>query len=240
MKRLLIILGIGVLGTSILNAQDISPEASNQGQVLEREYEFEQEGKEFSYESEKLIKDGEGYTSINTEVEHSKEKPGTMIGNFVGTLGHGAKEVGKGVKNASSWTFDKVKHNKLTKNLFNQPSEQQDEMSSADSESNIIGTVGHGAKEVGKGAKNASSWTFDKVKHNKLTKNLFGQPAEQQDEMTSANSETKAEEKLESAAVNTEEALEDTGDAIEKGAEKVGSETKDAYKKSKEEIDEEF
>lgn len=45
-------------------------------------------------------------------------------GKAVNAVGHGVKEAGKGIGNGASWTWDHIKHNKLTKNVFNQPGDE--------------------------------------------------------------------------------------------------------------------
>lgn len=68
-------------------------------------------------------------------VEKEKSKTGNAISNTGSAVKSGAAGAGKGVvkagkwtgktvSNGASWTYDNAKHNKVTKNVFNQPGDE--------------------------------------------------------------------------------------------------------------------
>jgi hypothetical protein len=162
MKKLLLIVGLGIWSIAGIRAQDTQTDTDDNSVKIETDASANAD------------------VDVNTDESSSQASVEEKDRSFLGKIGHGAKEAGKGVKRGASWTWDKTKHNKLTKNLFNQPKDDNAQISANntpdENRRKRAGKVGHGAKEAGKGVKRGATWTWDKTKHNKLTKNLFNLP----------------------------------------------------------------
>lgn len=66
-----------------------------------------------------------GHDGVKTDAERKadqqdKSKAGEVLDDAGGTVKKGGQKVGEG----ASWTWDKAKHNKATKNTFNQPGDE--------------------------------------------------------------------------------------------------------------------
>jgi hypothetical protein len=69
--------------------------------------------------------DVDSQSDANVEANVSTGKERSRFGNFLhksgSAVGSAAKWTGKEIGNASSWTWDNTKHNKVTKEVFDQP-----------------------------------------------------------------------------------------------------------------------
>ncbi|HEY8402560.1 MAG TPA: hypothetical protein VIK89_14930 [Cytophagaceae bacterium] len=89
----------------------------------EKSYEYSQDQGEVSVKSksESTVETDAGTVEVKTQYKEKTGDGKSTIGKAANKVGHGAKEAGKGVKNGAKWTVDKIKHNKVTKEVFNQP-----------------------------------------------------------------------------------------------------------------------
>jgi hypothetical protein len=96
MKKLLLIIGIGLFGIFNLKAQDQKQEIPEDAEVIEQKHHYEKENNGYTLETETTYKTEDGFTVSKEEIERSSEQePRSSGGKVLNTIGHGAKEAGK-------------------------------------------------------------------------------------------------------------------------------------------------
>ncbi|WP_156026928.1 hypothetical protein [Sporocytophaga myxococcoides] len=190
MKKVFVLVLFAVFGTYVVNAQDDS------------EQEIKKEKTEVK--SDGTVKEKEEVVTAKNEEEkeHKSYEDRTRAGQTVDNVGHGTVQgirgAGKGVGNAASWTWDKTKHNKVTKKIFDQPENAEERQ-----------------LKVQKKAM--------KKEQKKAEKEGLNETASYQDD----------DHVGEEAKEDVKEGAEETGNAVEKGAEKTGDAASTAWDKTK-------
>jgi len=193
MKKLFVLVLFAVFGTFVANAQDDSDDK------------IKKEKTEVNSDGTVKNKDEVITAKNEKEKEHKSHEDRTRAGQTVDNIGHGTvkgiRGAGKGIGNAASWTWDKTKHNKVTKKVFDQPEtaqekqekekqkamkKEQKKMEKEKTQNDAEGAAKDTKDAVKKGADetgDAASTAWDKTKHNKATKKVFDQPedADQKD-----------------------------------------------------------
>lgn len=128
MKKLIYAGILSVIGFGVVNAQ--TPDEVKK----EESYEYSRSGEDMSYEaeSETTIKTDSTELTVEKEVERSKGDTESTAGKALDKVGGAAKDAGGAVKDGAKWTADKAKHNKVTKEVFDQP----DDVDEKDMEAN--------------------------------------------------------------------------------------------------------
>ena len=77
------------------------------------------------------IEENEVDVETETDATVSTERERSRFGNFLhetgSAIGSGAKWTGKKIGQGASWTWNKAKHNKATKEVFDQPGDKDSE-----------------------------------------------------------------------------------------------------------------
>lgn len=108
MKKLIIALAVSFgLGIFSASAQD-DPTATNKT----------------TKKTETTTTKTEKKSGSNDMSREADKQDRSKAGNVVNETGHGVKEGGKEVKKGTAKGWDKTKHNKATKNVFNQPGDE--------------------------------------------------------------------------------------------------------------------
>lgn len=88
---------------------------------------------------------------------------------------HGAKEAGQEIEQGADKASSEI-HDEAKDLTAEDPEKTQAERQNDQADKSKAGEV---LSETGGAIKDGASWTWDKVKHNKLTKNVFNQPGDE-------------------------------------------------------------